>query len=266
MAKMMRVVHKKHHGQHNQQSYPYFSRVRFQFTVTAAGGPPATTTVAMAAGTEVKAFNYAQGQSLAGAGFGGGLNATSLETNLIKQSETVAGENVKVYGISFLLDTDGDAELFRLIFANTSVRLGLNGDQQVYQLGPLHMLPGGGGLHGIGRSDQVEPNLLERFAMVGAMQNGLPGAANFFRLPTPIFWRPPGGADATLVITARVERAISFTSLNRVVQAAGANTSGAQAFTAPTGTPTVTPNTLGTYCGGWFVLHSVTKAPRSQNA
>jgi hypothetical protein len=263
---MVRRAAAQHAGKHNEQSYPYFSRVRFQWSVTAAGGPPATTTCTITAGTEVKAFNYAQGQSLAGAGFGGSLNATPLETNLIKQSETVAGENVKIYGISFLLDTDADAELMRLTMANTSVRLGLNGDQQVYQLGPLHMLPGGGGLHGVGRTDQVEPNLLERFSLVGAMQNGLPGAANFFRLPTPIFWRPPGGADATLVITARVERTITFTSLNRVVQAAGANTSGAQAYTAPVGTPSSTPNTLGTYCGGWFVLHSVTKAPRSQNA
>jgi hypothetical protein len=99
--------------------------------------------------------------------------------------------------------------------------------------------------------------------MVGVLSNGLPGRQNFYVLPTPILWMPPGGSDATLVITCRVERAISFTSTNRAAQAAGANTSGAQAFTGPT---TVTANTLGTYTGGWFVLHSVTKAPRSQNA
>ena len=247
---------------HNEQSYPYYSRVRFQFTNTTAGGPPATNTWTIAAGTEVKAFNYAQGQQIAGAGFGTSFTATPLETNLIKQSETVAGEAVKIFGISFMLDSDADAELTRLLFANTSVRLGLNGDQQLYQLGPLSMLPGGGGLHGVGRTDVIEPDLTARFAMVGALTNGLPGRSNFYLLPTPILWMPPGGSDATLVITCRVERAISFTSLNRVAQAPGANTTGAQAFTAPTSTA----NTLGSYSGGWFVLHSVTKSPRSANA
>lgn len=247
---------------HNEQSYPYYSRVRFQFTNTTSGSP-ATNTVTLAAGTECKAFNYAQGQSLTGAGFGGTLTATALETNLIKQSETVAGEAVKIFGLSFMLDSDADAELTRLLFANTSVRIGLNGDQQLYQLGPLSMLPGAGGLHGVGRSDLVEPNLLERFAMVGVLSNGLPGRSNFYLLPTPILWLPPGGSDATLVITCRVERAISFTSLNRVASAPSGGSTGTQAFTGPT---TSTANTLGTYTGGWFILHSVTKAPRSSNA
>jgi hypothetical protein len=260
---MVRVRQQPTQNTHNEQSYPYYSRVRFAWSAVAAGGPPATNTYSIAAGTEVKAFNYAQGQPLNGAGFAGTLSATALETNLIKQSETVAGEAVQIYGISFQLDSDADAELTRLTFANTSVRLGLNGDQQLYQLGPLSMLPGGGGLHGVGRTDTVEPNLLERFSLVGALSNGLPGRSNYYQLPTPVLWLPPGGSDSTLVITCRVERAISFTSLNRVVQAAGANTSGAQAYTGPT---SATANTLGTYTGGWFILHSVTKAPRSSNA
>lgn len=248
-------------GSHNEQSYPYFSRVRFQFVNTVNS---TLNTWTLAAGSEVKAFNYAQGQSLSGAGFGGSLVATPLETNLIKQSETVAGEAVEIYGISFMLDSDADAELTRQVFANTSVRLGLNGDQQLYQLGPLSMLPGGGGLHGVGRSDAVEHPLTDRFAMVGSLTNGLPGRSNFYVLPKSVLWMPPGGSDATLVITARVERAISFTSTNYVGQAAGTATQfPAQAFTAPT---TTSANTLGTYTGGWFVLHSVTKAPRSANA
>jgi len=245
---------------HNEQSYPYYSRVRFQFANSVSGS---TNTITLAAGTELKAFNYAQGQSLAGAGFGGSLVATALETNLIKQSETVAGEAVKIFGISFMLDADADAELTRLVFANTSVRLGLNGDQQLYQLGPLSMLPGGGGLNGIGRSEVVEPELLARFAMVGSLTNGLPGRSNFYVLPTPVLWLPPGGSDATLVITARVERAISMTSTNRSASSPASGSTGTTAFTAPT---TSSANTYGTYTGGWFVLHSVTKAPRSSNA
>src|SRR5262245_3057052 len=79
---------------HNEQSYPYFSHVRFQFTQTAG-------TWTYAQGTEVKAFNYAQGQALSGAGFPSAVapTATALDTNLIKQSETVAGETVKIYGL-----------------------------------------------------------------------------------------------------------------------------------------------------------------------
>ncbi len=245
---------------HNEQSYPYYSRVRFAWSNSVNAG---TNTYSITAGTEVKAFNYAQGQSLNGAGFGTTLTATALETNLIKQSETVAGEAVKIFGLSFMLDSDADAELTRLIFANTSVRIGLNGDQQLYQLGPLSMLPGGGGLNGVGRTDVVEPDQISRFAMVGVLSNGLPGRSNFYLLPTPILWLPPGGSDATLVITCRVERTISFTSTNRTATAGGANTEGTTAFTGPT---TSTANTLGTYTGGWFVLHSVTKAPRSNNA
>jgi hypothetical protein len=249
--------------EHTEQSYPYYSHVRFQFTASAAGGPPATNTYSLAAGSTVKAFNYAQGQSLTGAGFLAG-NATALDTNLIKQSETIGGETVKIYGISFLLDTDGDAELTRLAFANVSVRIGLNGDQNVYNFGPLSMMPGGGGLYGAGRTDTVEPGLLDRYSMVGALSNGLPGTANYFRLPTPIIWKPPGSTDASLVITCVVERAISFTSLNRVAQAPGANTSGAQAYTGPVASGTT--QVVGTYTGGWFRLHSVTKAARSVNA
>lgn len=248
-------------GTHNEQSYPYYSRVRFQFVNTVSA--TYTNTVTLAQGTELKAFNYAQGQSLAGAGFGGSLIATALETNLIKQSETVAGEAVKIYGVSFMLDSDADGELTRQVFANTSVRVGLNGDQQLYQLGPLSMLPGGGGLHGIGRTDMLTPDSGAAFAMVGALTNGLPGRSNFYVLPTPILWLPPGGSDATLVITCRVERAISFVTTGRAVSAAASGGSGQTAYNAPT---TTTANTLGTYTGGWFVLHSITKAPRSANA
>lgn len=245
---------------HNEQSYPYYSHVRFQFTASSASG---TNTYAFAQGTEVKAFNYAQGQSLTGAGFLAG-NATALDTNLIKQSETVAGEEVKIYGLSFLLDTDADAELTRLIFANVSVRIGLNGDQQLYNFGPLHMMPGGGGLNGVGRSDTVESPLTDRYAQVGVLSNGLPGCSNYFRLPTPIIWKPPGGSDASLVITCRCERAISFTSVNRAASAAASGSTGGTAYTGPVASGTT--QVLGTYTGGWFRLHSVTKAERSVNA
>lgn len=244
-------------GKTNEQSYPYFSAVRFQFSVSKTTG---TQTWTYAAGTSVKAFNYAQGQSLAGAGFASG-NATPLDTNLIKQSETVAGENVKIYGLSFMLSSDSDAELARQIFANVSCKLGLNGDQQLYQLGPLTMLPGGGGLHGRGRTYAAESPLNTQFAEVGSISNGLPGAANFYRFPTPILWRPPGGADATLTITCTCERAISFTTVDRTAVAGGAGTQGTTGYTAP-----ATAGNLGTYVTGWFILHSVTKMARSQNA
>ena len=247
-------------GSHNEQSYPYYSRVRFQFTNTVVS---TTNTFALAAGLEVKAFNYCQGQGLSGAGFGGSLNATALETNLIKPSETVAGEAVEIYGISFMLDSDADAELTRQVFANCSVRLGLNGDQQLYQLGPLSMLPGAGGLNGIGHTKAIQPSEIETFAMVGSLSNGIPGRQNFYKLPTNILWLPPGGSDATLVITARIERAISFTAENRSAVASSSSVLGTTVYTAPT---TSTANTYGTYTGGWFVLHSTTKAARSQNA
>lgn len=266
-AEMVRAIAAMQRGgglrEHTEQSYPYYSRVRFQFSAVAAGGPPATNTYALAAGTVVKAFNYAQGQSLTGAGFLTG-NAQAIDTNLIKQSETIGGETVKIYGISFLLDADNDAEMTRLVFSNVSVRLGLNGDQNVYNFGPLSMMPGGGGLHGVGRSDSVEPPLLDRFATIGALSNGLPGTANYFRLPTPIIWRPPGSTDASLVITCVVDRAISFTSTNRVAVAGAAGTTGATGYTGPIASGV--NQVLGTYTGGWFRLHSVTKAARSVNA
>ncbi len=244
-------------GGHVEQSYPYYSHVRFQWTPTLVSS---TTTWTLQQGSQVQAFNYAQGAVITGAGFPSATIATPLDTNLIKQGETIGGETVKVYGLSFLLDTDADAELTRLTFANVSVRIGLNGDQNIYNFGPLSMMPGGGGLHGIGRSDAVESPLLDRYAMVGALSNGLPGTANYFRLPTPILWKPPGSSDASLTITCKVERTVTFTSVNRTASAPASGSTGTQAYTAPTST------NLGTYTGGWFRLHSVTKSARSSNA
>lgn len=246
-------------GGHVQQSYPYYSAVKFQFTVAK---PAATATLTYAAGTEVTAFNYAKNQALAGAGFPGALTATPLETNLIKPSETLGGERVRIYGLSFMLAPDSDAYLARLVFASVSVKLSLNGEQQAYNLGPLSMIPGAGGLNGTGVSRALEGDYLRVTTEVGAVSNGLPGAANYFKLPTPITWAPPGGADSTLCITARCERAITVTATDRAASAAAGGSTGAAAYTAPAAAAT----TEGTYVWGWFVLKSITAAPRSQNA
>jgi hypothetical protein len=218
----------------------YYSRVRFQFVRTGAG--PYTFT--MAAGTELRAFGYGIGQDISSAAFGfaSGTTATPAETNLQQASTTLAGEQVRIFGLSLLPTSDSDSYLAKILWPNVSVQLALNGDQQGFKLGTPETIPGGGGLSGAGDSYIQSPPQQESYvSRSGALTNGVPHAGNFYPIPDPIVWNPAGANDGMLVIKLRVERAVTATLTERAAVAGGANTSGTAAFLTPAA------NAIGTY-------------------
>lgn len=231
----------------------YYSTVRFQFARTGAG--PFTWTVA--AGTELRAFGYGLGQDMGGVGFPSGTSpATLAETNLQQASATLAGEKVRIWGMSCLLTSDSDAFLAKLLFPNLSVQLSLNGDQTVFKLGTPEIIPGGGGFNGFGDSFIQQPPLPDTYvSRSGAMSNGLPHAGNFYPFPQPVIWSPQGETDSNLVVKIKAERAVSTTSTDR------AGAAGVAAYTSPA----ATAGTLGTYVTLKVHFWSRQNAPRSVN-
>lgn len=231
----------------------YYSRVRCQASVsTGATGY----TYTFQGGTELRAFSYAIGQAMDGVGFPSATIATAADTNLIKASETISGENVSMYGLSVLLDSDSDAGLAQVLAPNVSVTVSMNGDQNAYRLGNVQTIPGGGGLYGFGESRVEVPALNASVQQIsGALANGLPHSDDFYPFPQPVLWSSAGRADSTFIVKLRVERTVSFstTELDRAAAA------GVAAWTHPT------PPERGTYVGFTVHLFSRQISPRSQN-
>jgi hypothetical protein len=238
----------------------YWSSVRLGWTVTGAG----PYTYALAAGTEYRAFGYGIGDDLtvSSVGYPSGYGvATAAETNLLKRSSTVSGDLVEIHGMSIYLTADSDPYLALKTIENTSVVIAMNGEQQSYKLGVPGFAPGGGGLFGVGQSQILPPSQLEAFASnIGALANGMPTIDNFLPFPAPVYWKPEGSPDSSLIIKMRVERALSETATARAAVAAGAGTSGASAFAPPTAT-----GAYGTWVGFRVRLHSRQIAYRSTN-
>lgn len=231
----------------------YYSRVRAQASVTTG---PTGYTYTFASGTELRAFGYAIGQSMDGVGFPAATIATPADTNLIKASETISGENVIIYGMSLLLDADSDAGLAQVLVPNLSVTISMNGDQNSYRLGNAQVVPGGGGLYGFGESRVEVPTLNSSLSNIsGALANGLPHSDDFYPFPQPISWTSAGRADSTFIVKLRVEREVNFTTAS-LDRAAGA---GVAAWTHPS------PPDRGTFVGFTVHLFSQQISPRSQN-
>lgn len=232
----------------------YFSTVRFQAAVTG------TFTYTFAAGTELRAFGYAQGDPMNTAviGFPAGRVATPADTNLISASETIGGERVIIEGISIYLHEDSDAQLAQVLFPNVSVTLAMNGARQLWPLGTMSMLPCSAGLTGLGTSFVTAPDIASSIARpLGALTNGVSEASNFYPLPQPIFWEPKGAADSTMICKLRVEQTSAYTTLLAADRAAAA---GIAAWTHPAGTA------IGTYVDVKVCFWSRQVAPLSQNA
>lgn len=236
-------------------AFPYYSAIRFQASITSDAGSPPTYTYAILAGQERRAFGYGIGDSLAGAGFDSSLSATSLETNLIQRSQTNAGENVEIRGISCYLSADSDPLLAAMLMEKMSVNISLNGDTQQFRLGRAAFLPGGGGLHGAGHTALQRPGQADQSRVFSVANNGLPGRENFYALPFPIQWTSAGRADSNLVVIAKCERDV------RIAAQARAAATGVEPWTPPT-----TAGQLGSYVDLVFKFHTRTEAARSVNA
>ena len=182
----------------------YYSVVRFAATVT--NPAPGTTTVTWTAGTELRPFSYRILDPLTSAGFPAALgNATQADTNLVKSSETNAGEQVLVYGLSLMPTLTTDSWAFSVLNDVMSVRLSLDGDQRTYRLGRPFMIPASGGLYGFA-SSVIAP------AQMGTWSNGVPDIANYYPFPEPILWSSSGETDSNFNIILRLERGAVVTA------------------------------------------------------
>lgn len=233
----------------------YYSKVRFQATSALVG---AVTTFTFPA-QELRLFGYAQGQDLGPFGFGVGNQATLAETNLITQSSTLSGETVRIYGLSLLPSAESEATFVKALWTHISVQFSLNGDQMAYRLGTPENIPGGGGLTGFGNSFVQQPALPDSYvSREGALSNGVAHMGNFFPFPQPVIWLPQGDTDSTLIVKLRLERAVTFTSTNRLAAA------GVAAYTAPVAAAGM-PGVVGTFVSVMGHLWSKQTAPRSRN-
>ena len=199
-------------------SFPYWTTVRFNWTRSGAG--PFTYTLSA---SEVVGFSYAIGDvSPATAGFSAsGLTMGYAETNLLTKHETLGGEQLKISGIGIQPCAGQDAALTAQIWRNTAALLSFNGGSQRLPLGPLSLLPGGGGLTGNGPDTLgVQPIPGGRPAY-SHQTNGFPNRHNMMRLPEGIMWRNKSQRDGQFAIILQPARTLTVTTPADEAAAAG---------------------------------------------
>jgi len=235
---------------------PYYSKVRFQFDVVeTAPGPPATYQYTLVPGPR-NAFGYGRNDPLTAGGFPAALgNATLVETNLTKRSETIAGQKVMVHGISFMLSPLSDSALAADVFENTHATLEVDG-QEALQLGPLPFCPGSGGLIG-GETFVTEPPIFQSSPRAWMpASNGEKRIDNFLPLPDPIVWTPSGMQDSTLIVRLATVRQLQFSLTGREA--------GDMCDCKPWDPPSETGQP-GTFVDLWVRLHCSQLTKRSKN-
>jgi hypothetical protein len=214
--------------QRSRVSWPYYSTVKF---VALASGDPSqgAVTYDTPIGTEVRAFSYrVRGAKLAAGYTAADGLATIADTNLTSESETTAGQNVMIHGLAVQIVptslhlNDGealphrarlpDARFLAALYESVSVLLTLNGDQQVFRLGTLGMIPGAGGLMGGSFDDIGDTSLAGNDAQILFPQNGWPTRSNFFKIPEGLTWRARSKEDSQLNVVFNVTRAIRLLS------------------------------------------------------
>lgn len=184
----------------------YYSVIRFSGTVTTPGG---NTTVTWQGGTELRPFSYRIGDPLTTAGFpatfGPNAQATQADTNLVKASETLAGEQLMVHGISLMPTLTTDTGGWAYLSDNMSVVISMDGDQRRYRLGRPYMIPASGGSYGFPQS------VITPFA-IGSWSNGVPDIANYYPFPEPLVWTSSGQTDSNFNVVLRLERTVAVTA------------------------------------------------------
>lgn len=231
---------------------PMYSTVRFQASV---GGVIDVSTR--------KAFSYGIGQSPTGAGFAAAYgNATQAETNQTVGNQTLNGADFLIYGIAAAPTPESEPAYARRVWRETALAISLGANNQL-PLGTLEMLPGAGGLRGIGQSAIKLPALAQPGMVDGGagtqfsfIENGQSAAGNFFRLPQPLLWSGvANGVDSTFNILCTPQRQITET-----VAAARVAAAGVAAFTPPAAV-----GDIGTYVDVRFHLIGVSINVRSGN-
>jgi len=236
---------------------PYFSRGRFEPTITVDGSSNAT--YAFTAGQKVQLFNYGIGAPLTTAGFSatGYATATAADTNLTTAAgkETNSSDMVYIMGFGVVPGSLCDPVLLKLLWEEISVSAGFGGDSNTYKLGNLGCWPGGGGLHGGSSSPLAVANLADGKAIVpGVLANGLPAAGDIRWLKDPIVWMPKPQQDSQFTMQFTIERSRSLTANARVAA------TGIQAITPP-----ATVGAEGTFVDFKVYLYGAQLGPRSRN-
>lgn len=217
----------------------YYSVVRFTGHVTTASGE---TTVTWQGGTELRPFSYRIGDPLTSAGFPAVFGqATQADSNLVKASETLAGEQLLVHGISLMPSLTTDSGAWSYVSDNLSCVISMDGDQRRYRLGRPYMIPASGGNYGFPAS------VITPFS-IGSWSNGVPDIMNFYPFPEPLVWTSSGNTDSNFNVVLRVERTVAVT-----------------ATTVAGSSPTTDGVDFGSYVDYLCRLHTSQTADRSLN-
>ena len=204
---------------------PYWSKIKFSAARALSAGGVAGVgpfNYVVATGTTATAFSYGRGQAKTQAGFtAADGNAVDSDTNIAKGGETIAGESLKISGISVMpcpAGTDGaagalapdlrlqDDRLLAALFCFCSVKMRLN-VRGILDFGPAMFMPGAGGLEGRAARLSSFTALAGDMEDQGFPRNGLPTRGNAFGLPDPIWWNDEGN-DSLVFIDFIVNRNI----------------------------------------------------------
>jgi hypothetical protein len=229
----------------------YYSIVRFQSTVSVAGAVSTLTWPVQ----QLRPFSYRIGEALVTAGFDPTIGvATDAETNLVVASTTIAGQLVKVGGISLMPSSVTDIEVWKQLIASLSVKISMDGDANQYRLGRPDMLPASGGTFGSGNTTVLTPGLPESNFVSSSFNNGWPTVDNFYPFPEPLIWSPSGETDSNFNVVLTLQRQ------QVIVLTARAAAAGVAPFAPPTAA-----GQFGTFADFMVRLHTVQEAPRSVN-
>jgi len=214
-------------NQIRRTSYPYYSKTKHVAVRSGEGPGPYTYTINR--GDDVRAFAYGVGDGRGVAGYTGADGvATIADTNQSDRNQTTGGQNLIIHGIAiqplavaFHLNESesgphrirpADWHLLAALFNSVSVEVLLNGGENVFKLGLMGMLPGGGGLDG------GAPGIVDAQAIAGMPRskpyptNGWPVRNNFFKLPEGLVWRNQSNSDSQFNVRYTPQRQIVVNS------------------------------------------------------
>jgi hypothetical protein len=211
-------------------AWPYYSKIKF--VAERVGDAPGPYTYVVQRGLEIRAFSYRVNGDKVSAGFTAADGpANRSDTNLTNVNQTTGGQNVLIHGIALQLLpaglhlADGEAaagvsQRLRLadhrfvaaLWEAVSVTLSLNGDENLFRLGVMGMLPGAGGVAGSSEDGSGRNALNATQKDLGFATNGWPVRSNFFRVPEGLIWRNQSNADANFNLVFTVERPLELFS------------------------------------------------------
>lgn len=229
----------------------YYSVVRFQAAVSVVS---TTTTLTFVVG-DLRPFAYAINDPLTQAGFDSSFGAATIaDTNLVTKSQTIAGEQVQVGGLSLMPSSVTDIGLWKQLVANIGVQISMDGAAHTYRLGRPDMIPASGGTTGTGYTPTLTPALASSQAFDSGFSNGWPVIDNYLPFPEPLIWTSAGQTDSNFNVVLSLVRQVV------VVETARAAASGVAAFSPPTAA-----GQFGTFVDFMVRLHCNQSGARSVN-